>query len=139
MKKLLSPRSRVSASARPTGWRLAIVSVVLVAFVLQGFIVQTHIHFAPAGLARLTGYSSADTAPAATGTPGQHAKHAPSDNPAYCPICQVATLAGFFVATTTVVLHVPFAWIETGAPVFTARTVSGAVAHDWQSRAPPIR
>lgn len=108
-----------------------VVFVVVLAFGLQSYITQTHIHAWSEGFGGIVEN-------AATQSLAQH--KAPLDNsPVDCPFCQAVALAGVFVASATPLLHLPFVWVKADVLVFTARAVSVAIAHDWQSRAPPRR
>jgi hypothetical protein len=106
--------------------RRLIVFIAALAFALQSYITQTHIHEASRGLVKVT-----DTrAPAQSRTPID--RHL-----ANCPICQAVVHAGAFVAPTNLLLHLPFLMVKAVMPAFTALAASIAAAHDWQSRAPP--
>ena len=99
---------------------------VAVAFLVQGFAIQTHIHGEPAGFVHAAQISA----------PSGPAPLDPYD-PANCPLCQEMLHAGIFVvpvlADFTVILNaVAFAPAYALLPhaVFMPQ-------HDWQSRAPP--
>ncbi len=136
---MLPPRSRVSASARPTGWRLAVASVVFVAFAFQSFVAQTHIHFAPDALARLAAYSASHAPKIAQGGAGQdrHDNHPDNDDPANCPICQEILHCGQFVAPAAQFILPPAMAVSTIAVVDKALPFVLALSHDWRGRAPP--
>jgi hypothetical protein len=115
--------------SRTTGlprWRVALVQLVLAAFVLQSFVIQTHIHFAPAVLAQLTGKSDS------------HHDHWPAnDDPANCPICQELLHSGQFVTPAAQFLLPPTLAVSTIAVVDEALPFVFAPSHNWQGRAPP--
>jgi len=103
--------------------RRFVVFVAALAFALQSYIAQTHIHDGVPGFApRL-----------ATGQGKLPADRGQAD----CPLCQAVIHVGVFVAPASLVLILPFAWVKTDLLVFTARAASAAAAHDWRSRAPP--
>ncbi len=107
-----------------------IVFIVVLAFALQSYFTQTHIHGVSrdvGGIAKIMGAKS----PAQGKTPLDNTQND-------CPFCQAVAHSGFFVASTTLLLHQPFSWIKTISPHFSARSPSDALAHDWQSRAPPL-
>lgn len=107
--------------------------VAVLAFVLQSYVTQTHIH-----TAQPSSVGGASQTHVLGQVPGQ--SKSPLDNsPVDCPFCQAIAFAGFFVIASPPLLHLPFAWVETDALIFTARTISRAITHDWQSRAPPRR
>jgi hypothetical protein len=122
-------RNRYSA---PTlaGWRRALVFMVLTAFVLQSYIVQTHIHFAPADLALLAGDAAAKNAP-------QHDRYPANDDPANCPICQEILHSGHFVTPAAAALLLPTLAVSTIALVDQPLPVVAAPSHSWRGRAPP--
>jgi hypothetical protein len=117
-----------SGIRRASPSRRFVVFVAALAFALQAYITQTHNHDAlqGGGIVKI-----------ATGqAPG---KTAPHDRRADCPFCQAMIHAGAFVASAVPSLLLPFVWVQTTTPVFAPRLVAGALAHDWQSRAPPRR
>jgi len=95
----------------------------LLAFLLQGLIVQTHIHIA----------SLEAAAPIHHGS--QPAQKAPAD----CPACQLyaATAAGLVPHVITILL--PLSWVESTFRSVIAIAVPGSMRVGWQSRAPPVR
>jgi hypothetical protein len=125
--------SRLRNSATLTGWRQALVFAVLVAFALQGYIVQTHIHFSPEAAALL----DADTgAHAANGT-SHHDKYPPADDPANCPICQEILHSGQFITPSAQFLLPPTFAVSTITLVDRALPHILAPSHSWRGRAPP--
>ena len=117
-------------TVRGTARRRAIVAVVvLLAFLVQSFVAQTHIHFSPAGSAAgpTLGTHAADGA----------AKDADGNNTSQCPWCHAVLAGGSLLTPTAVPLHLPVAW-EHATPARTAAVVPApAPAPAWQSRAPP--
>lgn len=107
-----------------------VVLFVAMAFALQSYITQTHIH----GLSRDFG---AIAKIATTKAPGQDKTPAGNDQ-TECQLCQAITHSGVFVAAATLTLHLPFSWVKMVPLVFSARVDSYASAHNWQSRAPPL-
>ena len=123
------PQSPPALSAR----RTAVLLAALLAFVRQGFVTQTHEHFAIAAASTLQSTKALGGAEIRTGQPLP-------DQPANCPICQDIAHAGAYIAPTP-----PIAFYATAAatlsPVappslaFTVRERS----HAWRSRAPPAQ
>ena len=112
--------------------RLAITFAVLLAFVLQTLVLQTHIH----GTARVD--SAAASHVLEKGVGQQPDKFPPADDPANCPICQEMLHAGAFVAPAaatlqlaTIVSVIDFVFVE----IFAATKPQ---THGWKSRAPPL-
>ena len=107
--------------------RRFVVFIAAFAFVLQSYIVQTHVH--GVGFGAAAGIS-AQRAPEPDKTPADHGS---TD----CPLCQAVIHAGAFVAPSAPVLYLPFTWINAAAMIFTSFATAAATAHDWRSRAPP--
>ena len=107
--------------------RLVVFATVL-AFLLQSFIAQTHVHggfISPAGITRFAAHP-----------PPAHGK-IPSDNSAAdCPFCQAVAHGGAFLASAPPLLFLPV-WIRYEAQFVTTRAIAVAATHFWQSRAPP--
>src|SRR5271168_5531407 len=93
MAKAKATRSRATTLS---GWRLGLVYVAMLAFAFQSYVVQTHIHFAPAT-------AIADT----QGASGHHDKFPANDDPANCPICQEILHSGQFITPSTAALLPP--------------------------------
>ncbi len=100
----------------------------LLAFLLQSYATQTHIHFqddAPAASA-----STLDTGAA-------HTKNTPvNDNPDNCPLCQLL-YGGQYVAPSTLIFFLPLAAVSTIEIVQGVMPHYDAVSHSWRGRAPP--
>lgn len=106
------------------GWRL-IAALVLLAFTIQSYVAQTHFHDTAVG-----------TAPVSQNV--GHGKVPVDDNPLTCPFCQAVAHAGSFYLPMAPALFLSVQWVEMSAPHFLLHDSSGAAAHSWQSRAPPI-
>jgi len=113
-----------TGTARTTKrWRFAIW-LILAAFTLQSYVVQTHIH---------------DTAPAAISkafTNTGHGKSPVDNSPLDCPFCQAA-LSGAFALSTMPLVSLSAAGVFVAAPDHSATASYNTVAHIWRSRAPP--
>ena len=109
--------------ARGRGWRL-IASLLLIAFTLQSYITQTHIH-----AANPVAISSSQTGP--------HDR-APNDgNPIDCPFCQAVAHDGPFFLPATPILLLSAIWVALTPTFLDANSQADPPAHSWQSRAPP--
>ncbi len=121
--------------AAPGRWRQAFVFAMLLAFALQGYVVQTHIHFAPGAAALL------DAVAASHGVKGaaqdHHDKYPPADDPANCPICQEILHSGQFVTPSAAALLPPSLAASTIAIVDVELPFVLALSHSWRGRAPP--
>jgi hypothetical protein len=112
----------VLARKGSSGWRF-IACLILIAFTLQSYITQTHIHnLAPAAIAKIV---------------PSHGKAPVDDNPVDCPFCQAVAHDGPFFAPTVPLLILSVAFVELAAPAFSLHRPSDVLTHIWQSRAPP--
>jgi hypothetical protein len=116
---------------RATGSRFrAVTWIVLLAFTLQSFVTQTHIH----------GVFGGTVGAAAGKTLGKSSPHsnAPArDSSRECQFCQAITHAGVFSAPAAPSLILPFTLIVTEAPSFLGAVIFVISPHPWDSRAPP--
>lgn len=95
----------------------------LVAFLLQGLVVQTHIHLASLEAA----------------SPTQTGKSPAPKAPVDCPACQLYAAAAAVLLPDAVTTFLPLAWVESIALTVAAFSAAGNVHQGWQSRAPPAR
>ena len=111
-----------------SGWRLVVLYAAMLAFALQSYVFQTHIHthFPPAT-------ASAD----AHGTSGHHDKYPANDDPANCPLCQEILHSGQFITPAVQFLLPPALAVSTIAVVDQALPHIFALSHSWRGRAPP--
>jgi len=122
------PAPRPCGAAAPAcGWLLRIL--LLLAFVVQGTIVQTHIDYARP----IASHSIASAAPQLS----KAGKFGSADGSTPCPWCQAAAMAGhYFLPTAGTLPLAPafLAWVGT-----VCVTAFGLVTppHGWLSRAPP--
>lgn len=129
--------SGVLRQARPHG-RLGVVLFALLAFALQSYTVQTHIHFSAKLVASLNHAADADQSktPAADHN-GDPAKPAKGD-PANCPICQAMANAGAYITPAPAILALPSLAHFTIA-IFVVRSVAiRPLSHSWYGHAPPV-
>lgn len=106
----------------------AVTWIVLLAFALQSFVTQTHIH------------GFLDSAPTITKVliEGPSHSNAPiHDDTNNCPFCQAITHAGVFATPCTPSLILPAALVEIAAPTLFTAAIAIVSPHPWQSRAPP--
>lgn len=110
-------------------WR-AIAWILLIAFTLQSYVTQTHIH----GISQsLDGRADVNTSAAAPAHP-----NAPADKSAQdCPFCQAIIHSGAFFVPTAPFIPQPV-WVTSFVQCVTSKAVVAvAVTFGWQSRAPP--
>jgi hypothetical protein len=113
--------------ARAGTARLAITLFALLAFTLQSYVTQIHIHGAsPSAIASLD-----------TGKLHQPGRLPAGDDQSACPICQVIAHAGQFLMPSAVAIMLPAlaAFYVTNDTHTT--TVTDSYSHSWNSRAPP--
>jgi hypothetical protein len=103
----------------------------LLAFVLQVYLAQTHIHGLTAYPAAGPGITQTQQAPAKPG------KLPPLPDKLDCPLCQIALHAGTFVLPAALAV-LPVTLTVSLLPVDLDPTETGRqISHRWQSRAPP--
>jgi hypothetical protein len=125
-------KSRTKAlSRRETAWRLAISMFVMLAFSLQSYITQTHIHL------KADTFSSYSKLSNETGKQNPLDKFPANGDPANCPICQEILHSGQFVTPTAAVLLLPTVAVSIIKIVADIPVAAQRPSHAWRSRAPP--
>lgn len=130
----------MSACRTDGGWRRFVLAVTLIAFALQSYVVQTHIHFegnSDFGFTVAKNVAPATDAKTLSAQARNHGPSLPKDDPAHCPICQEFLHAGQYLTPTPVVA---FLITTVVAPIAIVREVAvtlNPVSHDWHGRAPP--
>ncbi len=121
-------RTRSKVLAVRTGVaRLAITLFALLAFLLQSYVTQIHIH----------GATWNTTAALDAGKTQQPAKIPAGNDQNNCPICQSIAHAGQFVTPSAIAIAIPaLAAFHVAVDKDTA-TVARSTSHSWKSRAPP--
>ena len=115
-------------SRNPT--RLAVTLAMVLAFALQSFIVQVHIHgAAPSNSATMVHSGKTATQNKLPALPG--------DDQTNCPICQEILLAGHYVMPAAVAWAPVIIWEPVAAITRDIAAIAQAYSHDWKSRAPP--
>jgi hypothetical protein len=109
--------------------RLFLVVVMVVAFVVQGYLTQTHIH-----RQNLSGSSIAQKLN--DGSP-KHDNYPADDDPANCPLCQQVLHSGQFVAPGSLVFFLPMLAISVIEIAVLALPLFDSVSHSWLGRGPP--
>ena len=115
-------------SSSPSVSRRLVMLFALLAFALQAYLVQTHIHGQP-GVLSLQSHVSAPVQPA------------PFDPlaPANCALCQEILHAGTAITPDNSELALLLTWIAMASAVALLPAEAFAPATGWRSRAPPVR
>jgi hypothetical protein len=141
--RAVSHNTAVKRADRPRAvlsLRGVITAFALLAFIVQSFATQTHIHI-PGQSEQGFGTQEvvAQAVAAKASLSGEQTPRLPADDPAHCPLCQEFLLSGAYV--TPVILAIPLpAQITTPAPLTAVRfVIAEVVSHGWNSRGPPPR
>jgi hypothetical protein len=109
--------------------RLLITFVVMLAFGLQSYITQTHIHLAPDSFASIAKLNASKQQ--------QPDKFPANGDPANCPICQEIAHTGQFVTPSAAVVLLPSVAVSIIRIVADIPAIAQDASHAWRSRAPP--
>lgn len=124
--------TRTPRGGQRTVTRWALLCALLLAFVWQGAVVQTHNHFD-----RGVALEAAGLAPAGAGKATD--RQAPADSPANCPICREVANIGAVLLPAPVALAAPAPVAFRAAPVRLPILSFFAPPRTTRSRAPPQR
>jgi hypothetical protein len=108
------------AANRPSPW---LTWLALLAFLLQGLLVQTHIHIASLQAS----------------VPVQQSHKPAPKTPDDCPACQLYAATAAALTPTVPMMFLSLSWVESNAVLLPAIARTGNVHRGWQSRAPPVR
>lgn len=121
-----------SAATRGLSLPRLIVAVAILSFVFQSFLTETHLHIP--GVVDHDIFVFAETG--ATSHGASRGKN-DADDPAHCPLCQIAALVGAYVPPAPVVLGVAlYAFVFAAFPTAIA-PARPALVRSWYGRAPP--
>lgn len=138
MKRVIKATNRSRKAPRPAVSR-AILLVTLLAFSLQTYLTQTHIHLAserPALLSQV----QVDHGKAPSTMPAERRDRYPAnEDPANCPLCQELIHAGQFLTPAAAALLLPFFSTSVMDVAVPSKVFIRAVTHVWRGRAPPLR
>lgn len=112
-------------------WRLGVTLFALLAFALQSYTTQTHIH-KPA----LPGWAGIAAA-LDLNVPVKGDKAPTKQDQQNCPLCQGVAHAGAFVSPVAATVLAPTLSVQIIAAVLGAGTSFDTLSHNWQSRGPP--
>ena len=114
--------------------------VTLLAFSVQTYLTQTHIHMASEGRGALAlEQPIASPVKALTQSPAvPKDKYPANEDPANCPLCQELIHAGQFVTPAAAAILLPSLSVSVIEIVAVATPFGRAVTHIWHGRAPPL-
>ncbi|MBV9043975.1 MAG: hypothetical protein JO348_10705 [Alphaproteobacteria bacterium] len=108
----------------------ALILLTLVAFTLQGFLTQTHIHASLPGAPVAVDIFDGIKAPSPDKVPSKN----PDQN---CPLCQQFASAGQFITPATAAVLLPSLSVSVIEVVAFVGDFAPPVTHSWRGRAPP--
>lgn len=119
--------------------RLAVTIVALLAFFLQSYLVQTHIHIwrsaGPHG-GEIIVFDSLGGFMVPDNPPKGHGKH-PVDDQDHCPFCQAMAVSGSFSSPPLILLPLPAALRAYALRIVPLAVQTRFPSYNWQGRAPP--
>lgn len=122
----------------PSMMRLVYTFFLLLAFALQSFAVQTHIHVAPRYSSSLAGWVNG-TASAPTAV-RRDLPAVPRDGDVFhCPLCQAVLSGGDYLVPVAAYLFLPHVYFVRSSAPGTVVFADIRFSHAWHSRAPPGR
>jgi hypothetical protein len=128
MHRAQRPKARAKTAFRGLASR-ALVLLTLVAFTLQGFLTQTHIHQIATG-----GVPAVDLF---DGVPAKGDKAPAKNSDQNCPLCQQFASAGSFVTPSAAAALAPALSVSVIQFVVISAAQRIAITHIWRGRAPP--
>ena len=114
--------------------RLAITLFALLAFTLQTYVTQTHIH----GATRINSAAATLAFDKNAAHKQQPDKFPPGSDPANCPLCQEILHYGTYVTPAAASLLLPSFTVSVASIVIDIAAITQAYSHSWKSRAPPL-
>jgi hypothetical protein len=129
MRRAPRPKARAKTAFRGLASR-ALVLLTLVAFTLQGFLTQTHIH-------RIASNGAAPAVDVFDGIPVKDDKAPTKNTDQNCPLCQQFASAGAFVTPTAAAALAPTLSVSVIQLVVIPAAQRIAITHIWRGRAPP--
>lgn len=112
-------------------WRLGVTLFALLAFALQSYTTQTHIH-----KPTLPGFAGIAAA-LDLGIPVKDSKAPAKQDQQNCPLCQSVAHAGAFISPSAAAVLAPTLSVQIIAAVLSVVVRFDTFSHDWQSRGPP--
>ena len=125
-------KRRGAGVARPGSARFALALVAGLAFFVQSFITQTHVHAAP-----VAGKATVSVAIHDGVVQKKRDPYPANEDPANCPLCQEVAHAGQYVSPAFALLVQPSERIAHVVPIPPTHATEFILSHAWRSRAPP--
>ena len=130
MRRASRPRARAKTAFRGLASRV-VVLLTLVAFTLQGFLTQTHIHqIASGGAPAVDVFDGLPTPVKGDKAPAKNTEQT-------CPLCQQFASAGSFVTPSAAAALAPALSVSVIQLVVIPAAKRTAITHIWRGRAPP--
>jgi hypothetical protein len=117
---------------RPGTARSVVALLIALAFALQSFFTQTHIHH---WAQHLDGPAIVKVS---AGGPMGGSSTPDDGSPLDCPYCQAIAHSGLFFMPSAPLLRAPVAFVQRTAPPEIRQTLKGAAVLSRRSRAPPV-
>jgi hypothetical protein len=137
MKRASKPTIRAGKAVRLAVPRVVML-VTLLAFSIQTYLTQTHIHWAQERQASSQQVTAGKIAGSSSRPAEPKDRYPANEDPANCPLCQELIHAGQFVTPTTAALLLPFLSVSIIEIAVPSATLVRAVSHIWRGRAPPL-
>lgn len=128
MHRSTRPKTHARPAVRGLASR-ALILLTLVAFTLQGFLVQTHIHQITNGVAPALDVFD--------GVPAKGDKAPAKNSDQNCPLCQQFASAGSFLTPSAAVALAPTLSVSVIQLAVIPAAQRIAITHIWRGRAPP--
>jgi hypothetical protein len=127
-------RFRAEASSRKpfARARLAIALLALIAFTVQSYLVQTHIHNLPAAIAAI-----GDGAGQSVSSPQKGGQLPAQSDETKCPLCQDSLRAGTYLIPAVIIVLPPINVIAAPIVIVAQALANKSVSYIWRSRGPP--
>ena len=123
--------AQLKSTGRTSVQRLCATLLLLLAFTLQSYITQTHIHHTSPATPAIVGAAVSNGAASHGASPADH-------EAAACPFCQAIVVAGAFFTPAPLILGPPsnLAVMDILRPIVVGLATTPA-GFSWRSRAPP--
>ena len=112
-----------------------VLGVMLLAFLAQSYVTQTHIHAGPGIYQQAV--AKADSTAASALKQQQHDNLPGNDDPSSCPFCQELIHSGAYIAPAAIPLFLTSVLVLRIEPVLNLQAHYDSISHNWRGRGPP--